>query len=592
MPEFDAETKVQDVDPAELDWVKKLVQLLNNALKSLLIYPSNNPLPKEFKKKFYQSLCEYLDKHDELNLGVAPTQLLYEGKVIHEDGEKEKGLAYVLHKDGIRELAFLKNLEPEEIDSLLEAMEMCLKSTDFEEDLVTLCWEKDFNHVKYLIVDDLLDVEVPSAEDVPDQWDFDRLYHSEIALTGEETSSAAADGQDLTAKYQEEETRKLLKQLKEFSPEEVASINRLLEMDSRYQSLDQFSVILNEILIVEKDLSELKQMMETVEKIFETIISVADFESAAKIVWGLKRFEKLMQESPEQTDLLNREKIEKTREVVDKAGEEESIRTVSQVLNENEITEFSSVKEYLFALHANSICPMIHMFGDLKSFPARKMVCEVLAQKAKDHLGLLGEGITDQRWYVVRNVVSVIGAIGSEEGVKLLKEVSRHRDLRVRKEIINSLFRIPGAEAGLLLVSLLEDEDRRIRILAARGLARKKEKQALPSLETILEDDHFRDLSGDEKKPMLESFATIAGERAVPFLVKMASKRGWLKRDKHNETRVFAIGALSLIDNPEAKEALLRLSKKKNKVIRQASQQALRRIEYRQIRQDDITAAS
>jgi len=189
----------------------------------------------------------------------------------------------------------------------------------------------------------------------------------------------------------------------------------------------------------------------------------------------------------------------------------------------------------------------------------------------------------------VRNMVSVLGVIGSEKGVKFLKQIIHHPDLRVRREVVTSLFKIPGSEAGVLLFSFLEDEDKRIRILASRGLAQRKEKEALPALVTILKNDQFRDKSPEEKKSMLESFATVAEGEAITFLVKMVNKRSWLKRDKHNETRIFAIGALSLIDAPEAKEALHQLSKKRNKAIRQACQHALNRINYRRIRRGERT---
>jgi HEAT repeat protein len=586
MPGFDFETEYKEVTPAELDSAKRLVQLLSNALKSLQIYPSNNPLPKEFRRKLYQGLCEFLEEHDELNLAIEPTQLMFEGKVVHQDGEKEKGVAYVLHKDGIRELSFFKGLEFEEIGDLVEVMEMCLKSTDLEEDLVTLCWEKDFNHIKYLVVDDLLDVDVPSAEDIPDDWNFDQLYQSEIASDQKDAAAPTVDFRDLAQKQREEQTREFLNKIKEFSPEEVKSIQQRLEDDSRYRSLDQFLIILNDILIFEEELSEFDQMMETMDKVLTTLINMADFQSATKVVWGLRRFEKVMGEFSGQADSLKQKKIERSRQIVDRAGEEENVSRVSQVLNDKEISDFSAVKEYLFSLNWNSISPMIHMFGDLKGYLARKMVCEVLGEKAKDHLELLGEGITDKRWYVVRNVVSVLGAIGSEEGVRLLKRIAKHRDLRVRKETVSALFKIPGAEAGELLASFLKDEDKRIRILASRGLAQKKEKQALPILQTIFKDDEFRDISADEKKHMLESFAVIGGTKVIPFLVRMVNKRSWLKRDKHTETRIFAIGALSLIDAPEAEEALVQLSKKRNKAVRQACQHALRRIEYRRVRQD------
>ena len=589
MPEFDFNTEFEELNLVELESVKRLVQLLSNALKSRLIYPSNNPIPKEFKRKLHLSLSEFSNSYDELKLEISPSQLLYEGKVVYEDGEKEEGLAYVLHKDGIRELAFLKGLEPGEVEDLVEVMETCFKSTDLEEDLVTMLWEKDLNHIKYLVVDDLLDVDVPSVEDVPDDWDFNRLFYSEIALTEQDAYTAGADRPDLTYQYRQEQTKELLKKLKEFSPEEIESIQQLLEMDNRYRSLDEFLDILTEILITEQDFSEFSQMMETLEKILGTLINMADFCSAAKIVWRLKKFEAMTQNSSEQIDSLKKSKAEKTRMVVDGAGEEENIRRVSQILNEKEIIDFSSVKEYLFSLNWNSISPIIHMLRDLKHFPARRMVCEVLTEKGKDHLELLEEGISDRRWYVVRNVVSVLGTIGSVKGVKFLKLVSHHPDLRVRREIVTSLFKIPGSEAGSLLVSSLQDEDMRIRILASRGLAQRKEKEALPALMTILQDGEFKDKSPEEKKHMLESFATIAESEAVPFLVKMVNKRSWRTRDKHNEIRIFAIGALSTLDTPEAKEALLQLSKKRNKAIRQACQHALHRLDYRRLRRGEPT---
>jgi HEAT repeat protein len=581
-PDFEAE--LGELDLVELESVKRLIQLLANSIKSLLIYPKNNPLPKEFKRKLYLSLIEFLDAHDELNLAIEPSQILFEGKVVHADGEREEGVAYILHKDGVRELAFLKGLEQGEIDDFTEVMETCSKFKDLEEDLVTMLWEKDFNHIKYLVVDDLLDVDVPSAEDIPDKWDFNKLFYSEIELGEQKTASDMEDSSDLASRVREEETKELLKKLKDFSSEEIENIQRLLEMDDRQRSLDEFMDILTEILIVEPDFSEFSQMVDTTEKILDALITVADFPSATRLVKWLKRIEEITQKLPEEKAPSKKKRVEKAGQVVDGAGEEEKIKRITQILNEKENVDFSLVKEYLFSLNWNALPPVLHMLRDLKDFSARKMVCEVLIEKGRDHTEFLREGISDQRWYVVRNVVSVLGAIGSMEGLKLLKQCIHHPDLRVRKEIIVSLIKIPGPAAGALLVPFLTDEDKGIRLLACRGLARRKEKGALPSLMTILKDEQFKDESPEEKKGMLECLASIGGSEAIHYLVKMVSKRSWLRRDKHNETRIFAIGALSLIETPEAKEALLQLSKKRNKVVRQACQNALRRLEYRRMR--------
>jgi len=430
-----------------------------------------------------------------------------------------------------------------------------------------------------------LDVDVPSADDVPDDWDFEHLFHSEVSFGEEGEVLPKIDHPDLTQKYREDQLKQLLEGLKEFSPEEVGSIQRALELNNQYRSLDQFLSIFAEILLAEEDPAEFDQLMDNLDRVIATLISMADFHSASKVVQELNRFVINMSGSAGRKDLLAEEKAQRASAVIEKAGDRENLMRMSQVLNDRDITELSPASTYLSSLHWSCIPAVISMLRDLKTFPARRMVCDVLAEKAKDHPELLGEGISDPAWYVVRNTARVIGMIGVQDGVRLLKQVAKHRDRRVRKEVVASLIKISGDQAGNLLVTFLEDEDKGIRILASRGLAQRKEQEALPVLENMINDDEFKYSSPEEKKSMLESFANIAGSEGISFLVKTVSRRGWLKRDKHNETRIFAIGALSQIDSPQAEEAIDKLAKKRNRVVRQSCQNALRRIESRRIRE-------
>jgi uncharacterized protein YjgD (DUF1641 family) len=608
MAEVEFQPEIEEFDQKEFDSAKSLVQLLVKALKSLLLYPENNPIPREFKRKLQQNFYDFLDSNEELRLEVKHSQLLYQGRMVYEDQDREEGIAYVLHTDGVRELVFIKGLEQEEIIHFLEVLELCLKSTDLEDDLITLLWEKDFDHVKYLVVDDLLDVDVPNAEDVPDDWDFNRLLYSEIVLFGEEKLSPEQKAsKDLALQQKEEQIKELSKKLKEFSPEEIKNIHQLLESDTRSRLLDDFFTLLGEILITEKDFLEFDKLVERIEKILDWLIGVADFDSATKIIWRLKRFERVIRDSSPSQDKIRQapepygsgqahrpersrrtefvqvdpgrlRKAERIKKAIDQAGEEEKIRRVESVLNEKEITDLSKAKEYLLSLNWNSISPILHMFRDLKSSHARKMVCEILEEVGKDHIGVVGEGVYDSLWYVARNVAFVLGRIGKEEGVKFLKNIINHSDLRVRKEVITSLTKIGGKKSGALLVSALDDEDKPIRILASRGLARRKEKESLSALMKIIQSDEFIDALSDEKRQMLESLALIGEDEVVPFLKKLVNKRRWLKKDKHNETRIFAIRALGFIKTQKASQTLKELSEKRNKVIRQACQYALRKM--------------
>jgi HEAT repeat protein len=574
--------EIEDFDQKEFDSAKTLVQVLVKTLKSLLLYPKNNPIPKEFKKKLHQSFRDFLDPNEEFKLEVKHSQLLYREKVVYEDHDREEGMAYALHKDGVRELIFIKGLEEKELNEFLETIELSLKSPDLEDDLVTLLWEKDLDHIKYLVVDDLLDVDVPNAQDVPDNWDFDRLLHSEIAF-----SDAIKLLPEQEAREKEDQTRRLLEKLKEFSPEDVEVIHKLLKTDETSGLVDDFFGILGEILITEKNFLEFDELVERIESVLDSLVNVGAFDSAAKIIRRLEEFQGTHLGTFVQAGRQSQRKAQRIKKAIDQAGEEEKIKRVGSVLNEKETLDLSHAKEYLLSLHWNSISPILHMLRDLKDSSARGMVCEVLEEVGEHHVAIIGEGVTDSLWYVARNVALVLGRIGKEEGVRFLKKIVNHSDLRVRREVVGSLTKIQGKEAGALLASALDDPDKGIRILTCRGLAQRKEKGSLSALSEIIESDEFIDTTSEEKKQLLESLAIVGQDEVVPLLRKLIHKRRWLKRDKHNETRIFAVRALGLTGTPKADLALEELSRKRNKVIRQAAQRTLRRLDSRPIREKE-----
>ncbi len=582
MSEAEFLPEIEDFDQKEFDSAKILVQVLVKTLKSLLLYPKNNPIPKEFKKKLHQSFRDFLDSYEELRLEVRHSQLLYRETMVYEDHDREEGMAYALHKDGVRELIFIKGVDQEELNQFLETIELSLKSPDLEDDLVTLLWEKDIDHIKYLVVDDLLDVDVPNAEDVPDNWDFDRLFHSEIAF-----SDAVELLPEQKAREKEDQTRRLLEKLKEFSPQDIEVIHKLLKTDETSGLVDDFFGILGEILITEKNLLEFDELVERIESVLDSLVNVGAFDSAAKIIQRLKEFQDTHLGTFVQAGRESQRKAQRIKRAIDQAGEEEKIKRVGSVLNEKETLDLSQAKEYLLSLHWNSISPILHMLRDLKDSSARGMVCEVLEEAGKDHVAIVGEGVTDLLWYVARNVALVLGRIGKEEGVRFLKKIVNHSDLRVRREVMVSLTKIQGKEAGALLASALDDPDKGIRILACRGLAQRKEKGSLPALSEIIESDEFIDTTSEEKKQLLESLAIVGEDDVVPLLRELINTRRWLKRDKHNETRIFAIRALALIETQKADQALKELSRKRNKVVRQAGQRALRRLDSRPIREKE-----
>jgi HEAT repeat protein len=68
-----------------------------------------------------------------------------------------------------------------------------------------------------------------------------------------------------------------------------------------------------------------------------------------------------------------------------------------------------------------------------------------------------GGQLADESWYTVRNALHILGRVGGEGVLNILKNHAHDQDLRVRLEIIRALERIGTAEARAMLVSFASD---------------------------------------------------------------------------------------------------------------------------------------
>jgi HEAT repeat protein len=190
----------------------------------------------------------------------------------------------------------------------------------------------------------------------------------------------------------------------------------------------------------------------------------------------------------------------------------------------------------------------------------------------------VGKGVYDPRWYVVRNVVNILGGIGKEKGLDFLKPALKHNELVVRKEALRSLEKIGGAKAGQLSVSLLDDPSPKIRLNALSLLTKWKVKEAIEPLLQIVEDKEFIFME-EERKIILFALAKIGEDRVVDHFQRWIRKPAFFNRKEKIETKILAIKALGQINTPKGVAFLKEVSKKNNKALRDASRQALSRVE-------------
>jgi HEAT repeat protein len=190
----------------------------------------------------------------------------------------------------------------------------------------------------------------------------------------------------------------------------------------------------------------------------------------------------------------------------------------------------------------------------------RKALATALVAVGEPAVAPLLAMLKDERWYVVRNMVSIIGELRCTECLSALKKPLYHHDVRVRKEAIRAVMKTGGEPAEALLIALLEEPDEGLVRHAILSLGLMRSRQALPTLLKFLERRDLLLKGLEVKKELLAAVGRIGDRRATGQILRMLGTRGWPVLGRWLELKVAAASALGVLGDETALPALTRLS--------------------------------
>src|SRR5262249_48799387 len=88
----------------------------------------------------------------------------------------------------------------------------------------------------------------------------------------------------------------------------------------------------------------------------------------------------------------------------------------------------------------------------------------------------------DSRWFVVRNLVTIINKMNLPELPDWMSKVAHHPDARVSRELLKILYRGPAKSHFPLVLALLDHPDKTVRIQAVPLITMQSIPGAVPQL--------------------------------------------------------------------------------------------------------------
>jgi len=153
-------------------------------------------------------------------------------------------------------------------------------------------------------------------------------------------------------------------------------------------------------------------------------------------------------------------------------------------------------------------------------------------------------------WYYIRNLTLLLGRVGSEADVEVLRPLLAYDDIRVQREALKSTNSIGGERRGEIFLSVLPVSDDRFKISIIETLGSLKYHDAVFPLLKLLKSKSF--ISSKARTELEEktciALGRIGSEEAIPALMAIVEQKGLLRIKSYDTKVKIAAGrALAMI---------------------------------------------
>lgn len=222
---------------------------------------------------------------------------------------------------------------------------------------------------------------------------------------------------------------------------------------------------------------------------------------------------------------------------------------------------------------------LMEILADEGSAPKRKLLNEVLARIGTSALPTIYEYLGNDRWFVARNAVAILGDIRSQESLAQLTPLLGHDDIRVRRETIRALTKIGGNRAIKILLQTALSADQELRRQAILSLGAIRAASAVPTLLTLLKKSDWSQRAIDLKKDTIRALGEIRDPEAIPELMKILKKKRWFRRHLNDELRIASASALGDIADESTRSILEKATYDRTAAVARAAAQSLKQLD-------------
>lgn len=565
-----------DIDPALLRDVAAWVSHVVRTLKTCRLYDPNNPTVVKFRESAYADLRALVDRYGPLRLDITSREVLLETRVVHAGRSREDSFAATFHRDGIRAVTFLPGIEPREMEAFLDHLLHVSGPGAGDDDLVTLLWDANLPSISV--------ASVPVEGDVDGAGDEGGDDTTALPWPGAGRGSGAVATPDAAARPREEgadegPTRsddwevlarpggmeRAYTGLEAAAEREAARFAAELESETTLLLVEATVDVIADALATDATAADRADLVAFLPRVLREAIALGEWPTAHKALhlirradpdWSLDSF----------FDGLVAHAGPVTRKAV-------------QALDQQDDDGVAGFLAFAGELGPAAAEWLMHVLALSQQKRARRPLTRAIAELVRGNPERLLPWLSDDRWFVVRNVVHILGWIGGDAVAGYLRTASQHPEMRVRREVVAALGEASPDVARPMLLSMLGTAEPRLFPAVLHPLAADHHPEVAERLAALLRDEGFVSRSDDERRAVYLAVAAH-GDAMIEALEDELQRGGRFARglDAHWQSVARCIGR---IGTPEARAALGRGLRSPRAGVRKACELALAALESR-----------
>lgn len=554
-----AEERLLDEPSFPIVYVTDLLKAFVKAVRATQLYLPNNPMHARSLEVVREAFGTLWQHTDELDLQVVETRLEWEGRIVLDEQERTSdNVAWLLYKDGIRELKMLKGFEQEELGILFNLLQRVRKATDDDDDLLTLMWEQEFVNLQYRYVD-LTQEAGPGVDSMERAEQKEKILspaQAEAGLESTKSSIASLDDFDSTLYFLDErEVEYLQSEIKrEFStdlrPAVIASLLDTFENQKDPTVREEICGLLDYFLLI--------------------LLSTAQYRNAAYL---LREAGTTASRAPEILD-TQKQRLMQLNELM---SDPKPLGQLLQALEDSPLRAPQHELDELFGILQPRALQTILSWIGRSSNPQLKVLLEVAAGRlAASNSAELIRLIGADDEAVVLEAIRRAAALKSPAAVPALGKMLTVGEPEMRLAAVTALTEIGSPGAMQMLERALVDEDREVRIVAVRALGARNARAALPRIEAAIKGKDLRESNLTEKMAFFEAYGSLCGDAGVALLDGLLNAKGFMGKKDDSEIRACAAMALGKINTAKSADSLNRATGEKDVIVRNAVSRAIR----------------